>query len=278
MSDTDVWMPLYIGDYLADTQRLSTEQHGAYLLLIMDYWRNGAPPADDAVLAQITRLDRAAWRRHKPALQGFFTEVGGKLAHKRIEEELSRAVRKSEALAARSTRAAKARWRGDASSTAQALLEDAFGDSSSMSSSTPQALLEQCQSQSQSQPPSQPEQGHGFSLPEIPPAPGSVPDPAPPAEKPFISLETNTGQMFHVGPAYVARLQSQFPAVQVEQQLRQMQAWLESNRRNRKTTQGMTRFIANWLSRTQDRAPRANAAPAQPPSAAPAYLADGEDL
>jgi uncharacterized protein YdaU (DUF1376 family) len=71
MSDT--WMPLYVGDYLSATTRLTTEQHGAYFLLLLDYWKSGPPPNDDAVLAQIARMSPAAWRKAKPALiLGFF--------------------------------------------------------------------------------------------------------------------------------------------------------------------------------------------------------------
>jgi uncharacterized protein YdaU (DUF1376 family) len=55
---TDMSITLVIGDYLADTARLTTEGHGACLLLLMDTWRNGPPPDDDETLAAITRLTR----------------------------------------------------------------------------------------------------------------------------------------------------------------------------------------------------------------------------
>ena len=89
--ETGAWMPFYVGDYLGDTQRLTTEQHGAYLLLILDYWRNGPAPDDDAVLQQITKLERAAWKRHRPALARMFQIVDGEWRHKRIDRELGRA-------------------------------------------------------------------------------------------------------------------------------------------------------------------------------------------
>ena len=89
---TDGWMPLYVADYLADTSRLTTEQHGAYLLLIMDYWRNGPPPDDEAVLASITRLTVAQWRKAAPALRGFFGISEGQWHHKRIDAERQKAA------------------------------------------------------------------------------------------------------------------------------------------------------------------------------------------
>ena len=122
---TDIWMPLYIGDYIADTGRLTTEQHGAYFLLMMDYWRNGPPPDDDQVLAQITRLSVDAWSIARAKLEIFFSIDSGTWKQKRLDEELIMAKKNKEAAQSKAKAAAEARWGNkNAPSIAQALQEE----------------------------------------------------------------------------------------------------------------------------------------------------------
>ena len=87
------WMPLYVGDYLGDTGHLTTAQHGAYLLLMMHYWRKGELPDCDRQLSKITKLPLKTWCDYRPVLQDFF-HSGWK--HKRIDAELTRMMRVSE--------------------------------------------------------------------------------------------------------------------------------------------------------------------------------------
>jgi uncharacterized protein YdaU (DUF1376 family) len=87
------WMPLYVGDYLGDTGHLTTAQHGAYLLLMMHYWRKGELPDDDRQLSKITKLPLRTWCEYRPILQDFFH---GGWKHKRIDAELERMTRVSE--------------------------------------------------------------------------------------------------------------------------------------------------------------------------------------
>jgi uncharacterized protein YdaU (DUF1376 family) len=86
------WMPLYVGDYLGDTGHLTTTQHGAYLLLMMHYWRNGELPGDDRQLSKIAKLPLRTWCEYRPTLQDFFHQ-GWK--HKRIDAELEKMMRVS---------------------------------------------------------------------------------------------------------------------------------------------------------------------------------------
>ena len=136
--EASAWMPFYIGDYLGDTQRLTTEQHGAYLLLILDYWRNGPAPDDDAVLMQITKLDKVGWKRCRPALSRLFQIADDEWRHKRIDKELAKAKANAERRSEKASKAAQARW-GDSS-----------GDATSNAPSMPQALLGECPPQSPS--------------------------------------------------------------------------------------------------------------------------------
>jgi uncharacterized protein YdaU (DUF1376 family) len=87
------WMPLYVGDYLGDAGHLTTAQHGAYLLLMMHYWRKGELPDDDRQLSKITKLPLRTWCEYRPTLQDFFYE-GWK--HKRIDAELARMLHVSQ--------------------------------------------------------------------------------------------------------------------------------------------------------------------------------------
>lgn len=130
----DIWMPLFIGDYLADTRRLDTEQHGAYLLLIMDYWKNGPPPDNDQTLARIIVATDANWKRLRPIVEPFFHIEDGRWNHKRIDRERARAKENSETFMARARTAAAARWNG----------KHKPSNASSNASSTRQALLERC--------------------------------------------------------------------------------------------------------------------------------------
>ena len=88
----DTWMPLYVADYLADTGHLSTRQHGAYLLLIMHYWRTGKPlPTRVEHLFRICRLTAAEWEEDGEAVIAFFTPTPDGYVHGRIERELQSA-------------------------------------------------------------------------------------------------------------------------------------------------------------------------------------------
>ena len=72
----------------------------------------------------------------------------------------------------------------------------------------------------------------------------------------FIKLPLINRDDYLVTKEYVKELKKLYPAVDVEQALRNMRGWLDSNPRNRKTPRGIKRFITGWISREQDKAPR----------------------
>jgi len=88
MSDR-AWMPLDIDDYMADTLHLSAAEHGAYMLLIMRYWKDGGLPADERMIQRYSRLSVEQWTESRDIIAAFFSDGW---RHKRIDAEIEKAA------------------------------------------------------------------------------------------------------------------------------------------------------------------------------------------
>lgn len=72
------------------------------------------------------------------------------------------------------------------------------------------------------------------------------------AEEIFISIPLNDNTKYDVPVLDVQHYKKLYPAVDVEQELRGMCGWCEANSRNRKTRNGIKRFINGWLNKAQN--------------------------
>lgn len=72
------------------------------------------------------------------------------------------------------------------------------------------------------------------------------------AEEIFISIPLNDNTKYDVPVLDVQHYKELYPAVDVEQELRGMCGWCEANSRNRKTRNGIKRFINGWLNKAQN--------------------------
>lgn len=162
MSDekVDAWMPLWIGAYLADTMKLTTLQHGAYLLLLIAYWRERGPLADDdEELASTIKASAKEWRTLRPKLERFFTIEDGVWRHGRADQELAKAQGHKAKASAKGKAGAQARWEKSSKQGPGSAPGNAPGSTSSNAtgnaSSIAQALLEQCPTPTPIPPPSE---------------------------------------------------------------------------------------------------------------------------
>lgn len=133
----EAWMPMYWGDYLKKTARFTLAHHGAYMLLIAEYWSTGAPiPADAEEQALIVRLPVADWMELRPKIAEKFDETpDGKWHHERIDKELVRAAEKSAAKSRAGARGAAKRWQTDSRRIADASVCHKQNDAHSQSQS-----------------------------------------------------------------------------------------------------------------------------------------------
>lgn len=116
-------MPFWVDDYRRDTLHLTTEEHGAYLLLLMAAWGSASNslPDDDDMLARIAGVSAARWERIKPIIMEFWTLDGRskKWVQRRLRKERRLAVDRKQ----KASDAAASRWNKTKKDDAQPMLE-----------------------------------------------------------------------------------------------------------------------------------------------------------
>lgn len=91
------YMPLYASDYLGDTGHLSTEEHGAYVLILMQMWNaGGSLPSDPAKLARVARCSTKKWLAMADTVLAFFNVDGDRITNDRLTKERQKVEAKTE--------------------------------------------------------------------------------------------------------------------------------------------------------------------------------------
>lgn len=93
------YIKLFVDDYARDTKHLTTEEHGAYLLLLMKAWEYPSVSLDDddEMLARHAKVSRSKWAKMKKVIMAFWTLDGRskRWVQKRLKEERRSALGKS---------------------------------------------------------------------------------------------------------------------------------------------------------------------------------------
>lgn len=162
-----MWMPVKIGDTLADTASLTPLEFGAYMRIVMQQWRRGhLRPETLQTIAGVKDAD--AWSIAYASLEHLLSiDEAGLVFSPEYETEKDRAERKRIVFNERAKKAAAARWKSHREHKAKGEEKGIKNDASSNA----QAVLEECPSPSELSTTTSP-----FSPPPSPPHP---PTPAP---------------------------------------------------------------------------------------------------
>lgn len=91
-SPITTWMPLNIGNHLAETMHLSAEDNGIYFLLKMHYWRNGGPIENDK--NTLKNVSKVSWNKCEKILLQFFQFQNGLWLHNELSLDIDKALKK----------------------------------------------------------------------------------------------------------------------------------------------------------------------------------------
>jgi uncharacterized protein YdaU (DUF1376 family) len=114
-----VYIPLYPRDFLSSNSvdAMTTEEVGAYLLLMMRSWSEAPPatlPTDDATLARMARMTPARWAKSKAKVLKPWEIRDDRWVQPRLEVEYHKSVGIAELRSKVARVAAKSRWSSNA--------------------------------------------------------------------------------------------------------------------------------------------------------------------
>jgi uncharacterized protein YdaU (DUF1376 family) len=105
------YFPCYVDDFTSDgaVEAMTTEQVGAYFLLLCKAWREfpaGTVPDDDAVLARWARMSPARWKKARAGVLRPWTLKEGRWHQKRMQLEYAKLLVRSD----KAKEAVEQRW------------------------------------------------------------------------------------------------------------------------------------------------------------------------
>ena len=91
------FMPMFVGDYIADTPELSIEAHGAYCLILFYTWKGRKfLEDDDKKMCRILRLGNRKWQKIKKEILPYFDLSDGTWFQQKLSEMLAETKQKSD--------------------------------------------------------------------------------------------------------------------------------------------------------------------------------------
>lgn len=225
------YMQLYVADYLADTMHLTTEEHGAYLLLIFNYWQTGKSIPKKR-LQKIARVPNDRWASVEDSLVEFFNDDGECWVHERIDRDLEVVKETQE----QRTRAGKA----SAEARKRAIATKSQREASACSTPDERPLNGKATNKDTDTDTDTDKDKQQGSAP-------AGDSPVDVDSGVVLEFPTKDGKGYQLDATFCQELKATYPRIDVDFQLQKARLWLIANPGRQKTRRGMTRFLNNWM-------------------------------
>lgn len=236
----DVYLPLYVRDFLTSTIGWTAEERGHYLTLLMIQWDRGCLPAD---LADLERLSAGVGKCWSVLSEKFPVCEDGTRRNAKLEEHRCRCVEIREKRSQAAKSAASGRWLGDASRIANAQqthskrIANACHPTSTSTSTSNAGISPDGE----------------INQPAAPVVATSDPPKRRKRSQPHNAVSWSDSDGWHgISDSDRKTWAEAYPACVVDIELVRASEWLKANpTRARKSN--WRRFLVSWLTRSQDR-------------------------